>query len=238
MPIPHLWAALFFILVFFLGIDSAFGMIKTFTSGLFDMYPTTLGRYKVLVTLGICMASYLSGLIFVTKGGMYWFQLFDWYLCFFALMLVALLECLVVSYIYGIERFLRNVREMLKPVNNTFLTVMKYCIMVEVPIVMAGALIFTVATFRSPKYGKYVYPEWTNVFGWLLGMSMTLPIPIIIVYNILSAKGTFIERLRETVKPVITRKGGVITDLKDEDCAHVMFPQPDIVSVTKETTEC
>lgn len=40
----------------------------------------------------------------------------------------------------GIDRFLGNVREMLKPVNNTFLTMMKYCIMVEVPIVMAVSI--------------------------------------------------------------------------------------------------
>ena len=42
-------------------------------------------------------------ILFQIQGGIYVFQLLDWYSATFSLMVISLLECVVVTWIYGRE---------------------------------------------------------------------------------------------------------------------------------------
>lgn len=59
------------------------------------------------------------------------------------------------------------------------------------------AIVVAMVKFRSPTYGSYVYPEWTNVFGWMLAVSTSLPIPGVMVYKLMKAEGTLAQVPRE-----------------------------------------
>ncbi|VDN11840.1 unnamed protein product [Dibothriocephalus latus] len=67
LPGGSIWSVLFFTMLFSLGIDSQFSTLETMTSGFMDLFPTVLGRHKILFTLGTCVVLFLLGLILVTR---------------------------------------------------------------------------------------------------------------------------------------------------------------------------
>ncbi len=50
--------------------------------------------------------------IFSYKSGIYWWQIIDWYAFSMAVILIAIFECIIFSYIYGLKRFCSNIEEM------------------------------------------------------------------------------------------------------------------------------
>ncbi|KAI4825698.1 hypothetical protein KUCAC02_021370 [Chaenocephalus aceratus] len=81
MPYPPLWACCFFIMIVFLGLDSQFVCVESLVTAMVDMYPSTFRRKhrRELFILAVAVVSFLLGLIMLTEGGMYIFQLFDYY---------------------------------------------------------------------------------------------------------------------------------------------------------------
>ena len=52
----------------------------------------------------ICLVSFLMGIPLVQSSGEYWVQLYDNYCSGIPLLTIALVECLAISYTYGIDR--------------------------------------------------------------------------------------------------------------------------------------
>uniref|UniRef100_A0A672Z144 Transporter n=1 Tax=Sphaeramia orbicularis TaxID=375764 RepID=A0A672Z144_9TELE len=116
MPLPQLWAAFFFIMIIFLGLDSQFVYLEGLVTSISDMYPSFFfaGHRRKLLLLIICGLSLLIGLSMVTEGGLYVFQLFDYYACSgIPLMVFAILETLCIGWIYGADHYYNNVADMI-----------------------------------------------------------------------------------------------------------------------------
>lgn len=56
----------------------------------------------------VCAFCLLLGLGFTTTSGHYWFTIFNDYAATFSLLFIVLFEVVIVSYIYGIKRFVRR----------------------------------------------------------------------------------------------------------------------------------
>ncbi|XP_064608101.1 sodium- and chloride-dependent creatine transporter 1-like [Liolophura sinensis] len=136
LPVPQLWAVFFFLLILTLGLDSQFAMLKTVTSGLIDLHPRMLRRRQPLLVFGVLTVSMVLSLPFITQGGMYVFQIVDWYLSIFTILTAAFCECIIVGWLYGGERFLGNIREMGNFCPNWCLQFMKICWQFIVPVCM------------------------------------------------------------------------------------------------------
>lgn len=108
MPWPHLWAALFFFMLFLLGLDSVFVQIEAFISSMIDEFPY-FRRYKFAVTLIVVLAMFLISIIFATQAGMYIFQLLDWYSASIAVILICVMEVIMVGWMYGTKRFSEDI---------------------------------------------------------------------------------------------------------------------------------
>nr|XP_019566855.1 PREDICTED: sodium- and chloride-dependent betaine transporter isoform X2 [Rhinolophus sinicus] len=104
MPLSQLWSCLFFIMLIFLGLDSQFVCVECLVTASVDMFPRQLrksGRRELLI-LAIAVTCYLIGLFLVTEGGMYIFQLFDYYACSgICLLFLAMFEVICISWVYG-----------------------------------------------------------------------------------------------------------------------------------------
>ncbi|XP_041113066.1 sodium- and chloride-dependent GABA transporter 2-like [Polyodon spathula] len=202
MPFSSLWACCFFIMIVLLGLDSQFVCVESLVTALVDMFPSVFRRKnrRELLILGICVISYFMGLIMITEGGMYVFQLFDYYAASgMCLLFVAIFETVCIAWVYGADRFYDNIEDMIgyRPA-----PLIKYCWMFFTPAVCAGTFAFSLIKYTPLKYNKtYVYPWWGYALGWLLALSSMVCIPLWIIYKITTSKGTLRERICHLIRP-------------------------------------
>ncbi|XP_052678713.1 sodium- and chloride-dependent glycine transporter 1-like isoform X1 [Crassostrea angulata] len=180
LPLPTLWSILFFLMLITLGIDSQFAMLESVLTGIVDYFPGLRSK-KTLVMLVISIVFYILGLPMTTPGGMYILQLMDHYVASWSLLIVGLTEVLVISYVYGINRYLKDLEIMLgRP---PFLC-WKICWMFVSPIIICIILLFAWIDYSPIQYGSYSYPEWAEALGWLMSFFSIIFIPIVMLYKI------------------------------------------------------
>ncbi|XP_033763496.1 sodium- and chloride-dependent betaine transporter-like [Pecten maximus] len=114
LQLPQLWSALFFLMLFTVGLDSQIVQIQILYTGLTDKWPSTFGRHGLLTLAVILVISGVCGIVFVTQGGMYVVQLTDWYLSSVSILLLVGTEVIVLAWIYGYFR--PNLDQVLAPV--------------------------------------------------------------------------------------------------------------------------
>ncbi|XP_074025100.1 sodium- and chloride-dependent GABA transporter 2 isoform X2 [Numenius arquata] len=203
LPFSPLWACFFFLMVVLLGLDSQFVCVESLVTALVDMYPTIFrkkNRRETLILM-VSILSYLVGLVMLTEGGMYVFQLFDYYAASgMCLLFVAIFETLCIAWVYGAERFYDNIEDMIgyRP-----WSIIKYCWLFITPAVCMATFLFSLIKYTPLTYNKkYVYPWWGDTLGWLLALSSMVCIPLWIVYKLSTIKGSLRERLRQLTCPL------------------------------------
>lgn len=202
MPLPQLWAVFFFMMIVFLGLDSEFVYLEGLVTSISDMYPSFFykGHRRKLLLLGICLVSFGVGLSMVTEGGLYVFQLFDYYACSgIPLVLFAILESICIGWVYGADRYYTNVANMIgyRP-----WPYMKYCWKFITPALSTAILLFSLAQFKPLKYNNtYVYPTWGYGLGLFLAFSSVSMAPLWFIYKLVSTPGTLKQRLRIGTTP-------------------------------------
>ncbi|XP_075039663.1 LOW QUALITY PROTEIN: sodium- and chloride-dependent creatine transporter 1-like [Mixophyes fleayi] len=203
MPFAPIWAALFFFMLLVLGLDSQFVGVEGFITGILDLFPHPInGFLRREVTAALCcLLCFIIDLSMVTEGGMYVFQLFDYYSASgITLLWQAFWECVVIAWVYGADRFMDDIARMIgyRP-----LPYMKWCWSVITPLVCVGIFVFHVINYKPLTYNKtYVYPWWGEAIGWGLALASMLCIPLTLVCKLLGAKGSLRERWQHLTTPV------------------------------------
>jgi len=153
-----LFGVIFFIMLLTLGIDSAFALQEAFTTGFYDKWniPTEkLARVFVLVAFPI-------SLLFVTRGGYYWFDIVDKWICDFGLVISGLVQCLAVGYLYPVREFrdyLNGQSEV--RLGHWWIFTLRYI----TPVVLATLLVINFIKVMTAGYEDY--PRWaTAIGGW------------------------------------------------------------------------
>ncbi|KAM6947556.1 sodium- and chloride-dependent taurine transporter-like [Lycodopsis pacificus] len=203
MPFPTVWAVLFFVMLLLLGLDSQFVEVEGQITSLVDLYPSFLRkgyRREIFIAI-ICSISYLLGLTMVTKGGMYVFQLFDYYAASgVCLLWVAFFECIAVAWVYGVDNYYDALEDMLGYRPNAW---MKWSWTVITPALCMACFIFSLVKYKPLTYNKvYEYPDWAIGLGWTLALTSMICIPMVVVIKILRSDGPLIERIKAVAAPV------------------------------------
>ncbi|KAJ8382765.1 hypothetical protein SKAU_G00035430 [Synaphobranchus kaupii] len=204
MPFPPLWACCFFILIILLGLDSQFVSVESLITAVVDMYPSIFRQKnrRELLILAVAVVSYLIGLVMLTEGGIYVFQLFDYYAASgMCLLFLGFFETVCIAWIYGADRFFDNIEDMIgyRPTH-----LIKFCWLYFTPVTCFGTFAFSIIKYSPLKYNNvYVYPWWGYVFGWFLALSSMGCVPLWIIYRICTTKGTLRERILHLTKPSI-----------------------------------
>lgn len=203
MPVSPLWSILFFFMLLTLGLDSQFVMLETVISAFVDEFPDFLRPRKTWFSLGLVIVMYLLGLPCITNGGIYMFQLIDWYSAGQSLMLVALFECICINWIYGYSRFAKDIEMMLGFRPNYYWTA---CWIVLTPAVIVFIIVFTSVQYTPVTYNGYVYPQWAEVIGWLMTAVSLVMIPIWAIIQLVKFSRkhkteSFLELLKLTASP-------------------------------------
>ena len=75
LPVSTLWALLFFLMLFTLGLDSQFALVENIITSLLDEYPK-LRRWKPWVVIATCVILFLLGIPLTTEVGSF-FKFFN-----------------------------------------------------------------------------------------------------------------------------------------------------------------
>uniref|UniRef100_A0A672Z1P4 Transporter n=1 Tax=Sphaeramia orbicularis TaxID=375764 RepID=A0A672Z1P4_9TELE len=184
MPFPQLWAVFFFVMIILLGLDSEFVGLEAIATAISDLNPSFfhVGHRRKLLLLAISVGSFFIGLVMVTEGGLYIFQLFDYYACSgMTLLLFAMLQSGCIGWVYGADRFYDNIEDMIgyRP-----LPIIKYCLKYVTPVICLGTFIFSLVKYTPLKFNNTIeYPWWGYALGWWFTLSSTLIVPLLMIYK-------------------------------------------------------
>uniref|UniRef100_A0A914IAH5 Transporter n=1 Tax=Globodera rostochiensis TaxID=31243 RepID=A0A914IAH5_GLORO len=185
-PFPPLWAILFFMMLLMLGLGSMFGMLEGVITSLNDAKMIPLS--KPILAAILCTSACMIGLVFTTQAGQYWVSLFDQFAGSYALMCVAFFEIIAVIYVYGCDRFVRDLQYMTNEPVGLYWTITWRFIS---PVIMV--VIFVASVFKSfsdvPKYSAYdsttthqhnvPYPTWALFIAFGLVVTSMASVPFI-----------------------------------------------------------
>uniref|UniRef100_A0A8C4RH84 Transporter n=1 Tax=Erpetoichthys calabaricus TaxID=27687 RepID=A0A8C4RH84_ERPCA len=194
MPLPQLWSCCLFIMVTLLGLDTQFVCMESILTAIVDMFPHVFQKERRRqLLLGVTsVLSFLVGLLMVTEGGMYIFQLIDHYACNgTCLLFIGIFQSICIGWVYGADRLYKNIEDMIgyRP-----WPLIKYCWTFFTPIICIGTFIFSLVDYTPLKYNNvYEYPYWAYVLGWVLSMSSITLVPLWMLLKMTLAKGTLRE---------------------------------------------
>nr|CAH0103165.1 unnamed protein product [Daphnia galeata] len=202
LPGAPAWAVLFFIMlavsfvitIEVLGIDSEFCNVESFVTGLSDNWPEKLRRNRKFFTFLCVLAMFLLDIPMITKGGVYIFQLMDYYSASgMSMLFLVFFQTISIAWIFGTSRFCDCIEQMSGNRPSWFFYI---CWSFLGPLVMAGVFFFYVIQYIPVTYGEnYQYPWWAEVIGIIISLSSMLWIPGYAAYYIITTPGT----LREVV---------------------------------------
>ncbi|KAM3863781.1 sodium- and chloride-dependent GABA transporter 3-like [Diretmus argenteus] len=196
MPLPQLWAVCFFIMLILLGLDTLFAGLETITSSVCDMFPMQMRRpwRRELFLLLFCFLCFLIQISFCAQGGVYVFQLIDYYGANGAcLLFVSIVECVAVGWAFGADRMYDVVEDM---VGQRPCFLFKLCWRYITPTI---CLVCFICSFLDNKpltsSQGYMYPDWAYRLGWAMAISSIVPVPIWAIGKFCLTKGNFRQRL-------------------------------------------
>ncbi|CAB1442946.1 unnamed protein product [Pleuronectes platessa] len=200
MPFSPLWAVLFFVMLFCLGLSTMFGNIEGVVVPLQDLGVLPRSWPKEVFCGLTCLGSFLLGLIFAQSSGNYWLALFDSFAGSIPLLVIGLCEMVSVVYIYGIDRFNKDIEFMIGHKPNIFWQVTWRFIS---PLIMVVILVFYVVTqvTQSPTYLVWdeaaesfptlearSFPSWIYTIIFILAGIPCLSIPGVALYKFIQRK--------------------------------------------------
>jgi len=97
MPAANIIGVLFFLTLFFLGIDSAFFLAH---GGVIAPLRDKFGGGLAKWTAGFCVVAFLVGVVFTTQAGLYWLDMIDRAVSFYGLLITGALSCIVIGWFW------------------------------------------------------------------------------------------------------------------------------------------
>ncbi|XP_061574892.1 sodium- and chloride-dependent GABA transporter 2-like [Cololabis saira] len=204
MPLPQLWSVCFFVMLILLGLDTQFVAMEVVMTSIMDMFPSVMRRAgrREKFLLFFCLTCFFSQLVMITEGGMYVFQMFDYYACNGAcLLLLCTFETLALGWIFGADRLYGIIKDMTGVRASGFF---KFCWLYLTPLVSLGSFICSLVKYQPLTYNRrYVYPAWAYALGWVMALSSILLVPGWALYKLLTGTGTLSQRFHHLCQPVL-----------------------------------
>ncbi|KAK9300398.1 hypothetical protein QLX08_006929 [Tetragonisca angustula] len=194
--VPQLFAVLFFVMMFVLGVGSAVALSSAVFTILSDHFPN-VAHWKLVLLLSIF--GFVVSLVYVTPGGQWFITLVDYYGGTFVAIIVGVLEIITVFWIYGLTNFINDVEFMLgrKP-----WFYWRLCWAIITPILMIVILVCTIATYESPTYDGVPFPAYAYGIGWFLLSLGVLAIVGCIVQKLVQLRSSsLIETVKAAFRP-------------------------------------
>ncbi|KAJ8374189.1 hypothetical protein SKAU_G00047690 [Synaphobranchus kaupii] len=196
-PASPFWSVMFFLMLVNLGLGSMFGTIEGIITPIVDTFKVR----KEFLTVGCCLLAFSIGLIFVQRSGNYFVSMFDDYSATLPLLIVVILENVAVAWVYGIDKFFDDLKDMLGFSPFRFYYYMwKYITPLVLMVLLATSFIQLGMT--PPSYSAWNedlaqeenlrYPDWGLAMCITLVVVAILPVPVVFClryFNLLDGSG-------------------------------------------------
>jgi len=195
-PVPQLFAVLFFLMLFTLGIGSATADAGAVITLFADQFPNVK---RWIITTILCGSAFLVGLVYVTPGGQYILDLVDYFGAAFVIFLTSVLEVMGIMWIYGMNNFISDIEFMLKRKVGIY---WKICWGFIIPVGLSVILVYSLIVAKTLTRNDTAYPTSAIISGWLLAVLCLLPLPVCAILAYRKSSGsTFMERLKGACSP-------------------------------------
>ncbi|KAL7401804.1 hypothetical protein ABVT39_004780 [Epinephelus coioides] len=230
-PASPFWSVMFFLMLVNLGLGSMFGTIEGILTPLIDTFKVR----KEFLTVGCCVLAFSIGLLFVQRSGNYFVAMFDDYSATLPLLIVVILENVAVAWVYGIDKFFEDLKDMLGFTPYRFYYYMwKYITPILLLVLLCAS--FIQMTMTPPSYSAWIqeeakeqslrFPVWGIVVCISLVVVAILPVPIVFAlryFNIIDENTTGIST-------VSYKKGRIIKETarpgEDDDTSLIQGKSP------------
>ena len=241
LPLSFIWSILFFTMLLILGIDTEFCCVESLITFFVDKWHVHLRPHRRLVATFVCLACYLLGLPMVYEGGMYLFQVVDFYAASgMSLLWICFFQVTAISWCYGTEKLEKHVEEMVGRITSINCKILMFilcmCWKIFAPLIILGIFVAYIYSYSPVTYGEeYEYPKWAEIIGLLISFSSMVWIPIYAIYysisNIIQEKtGSTYEKLCKSISmglnPTFSEDNELFSNVKqqtqDEDEDHTV----------------
>ncbi|CAM4833277.1 unnamed protein product [Rotaria magnacalcarata] len=186
MPASPFFAIIFFLMLLALGLGSQFALTDVPITSLVELFPR-LKKQRPIAVVITCVVSYLISITFTCPGGIYFFELLQEYSANTSMLVVGFFEVIVISYIYGFNRFMNDVQMMLnKRAAEYYLFLTWY---ISAPLLIIIITITKLISAEPIKLGAgggfpdYIFPRWSTILGWFIFVFCIIPIPLVFLVN-------------------------------------------------------
>jgi solute carrier family 6 amino acid transporter-like protein 5/7/9/14 len=199
MPLPQLWAILFFFMMLILGLGSQFGGVQMITTSIIDHWPHLRDK-EWRVTAGTCLGCFIAALPMTCNGGVYLFTLMEWHTASWAILLIGFAEIIVLSWIYGMGKTFDNIHEMGMKFGRVTRMYWKTVLTFITPIGSVAVFVFILTDLGATEFRDYVFPVWADILGWMFGLATLVPFVVFAVIQLAEGK----NNIKDTFKLLVT----------------------------------
>ncbi|XP_064598237.1 sodium- and chloride-dependent glycine transporter 1-like isoform X2 [Liolophura sinensis] len=199
MPLPPLWAILFFLMMITLGFSSQFSIMETVITGIIDEYRILRKGWQSLVfRISMCLGFFAIAIPMTLQCGTYLQNLVDNYIGGFPLLFVGFFELTALNWVYGYNRFAKDIEMMLGQKPFIFFRI-TWCFVS--PLLLLATIVFYSIQTKPLTLNDYEYPDWGISVGWLITAFPLVFIPGWAIYYVSKVTG-FPEFLWRLTRPL------------------------------------
>ncbi|KAK5901750.1 hypothetical protein CesoFtcFv8_007079 [Champsocephalus esox] len=208
-----------------------FGTIEGILTPLIDTFKVR----KEFLTVGCCVLAFSIGLLFVQRSGNYFVAMFDDYSATLPLLIVVVLENVAVAWVYGIDKFFEDLKEMLGFTPYRFYYYMWKYITPTLLIVLLCTSFIQLA-MKPPVYSAWIqeeareqevfFPLWGVVVCISLMVMAIMPVPVVFALRYFN----IIDDSSGGISTVAYKKGRIIKETarpgEDDDASLIQGKSP------------
>uniref|UniRef100_A0A914WCA1 Transporter n=1 Tax=Plectus sambesii TaxID=2011161 RepID=A0A914WCA1_9BILA len=215
MEFGPLWAAVFFGMVVLSAIDAEFAWIEMIAASFMEKAGARGSKFERKIIIALCIFSFICGLPFCTRGGIYIFHSIENFSGNWGAFTLTLGEIIVVSYVYGVDNFMKDVSRMQHPISvNTQLvepsqpmspiiwlrglknffgstgSYIKWSWLLFSPLILVCLLVASVSSYQRVKFSDHTLPFGYELTAWILMIGPLVIIPSAAIYFYQYAKSS------------------------------------------------